>query len=74
MLVYAYYTQMEQVAPLVDRWEKNVVEWALAKEIHMKSSGTDEKLQEDVEVWVSFCDQFLTPEGDFSDEDVDTDG
>lgn len=42
---------MGQRAPDVDAWHRDVCEWTLVEEAHMKLSHRYDKLQEDLSEW-----------------------
>ncbi|KAJ1216686.1 hypothetical protein NDU88_004287 [Pleurodeles waltl] len=61
---------MGQRAPVVDQWYRDVREWVLAEEVHMKQSQKGEKLEDDVAL-VAVCGTFLRPIVDVETADSD---
>ena len=42
---------LSRVRPRLKEWRKDILEWALAEEVHMKKSRRDEKLEDDILSW-----------------------
>ncbi|KAJ1098384.1 hypothetical protein NDU88_003495 [Pleurodeles waltl] len=51
-------------APIVGQRQRDVQEWALVKEVHVKQSRQDDKLEDDIVAWREVLDTFLRPRDD----------
>ncbi|KAJ1125734.1 hypothetical protein NDU88_004157, partial [Pleurodeles waltl] len=55
-------TWMGQRASENEHWHRNMAKRSLAKEVYMKLSKGDEKVDEELLVWRGLCDRFLDPD------------
>ena len=42
---------LSRVPPKIEEWRKDMMEWALAEEVHMKKIRKDEKAEENLVAW-----------------------